>query len=125
MDPSKFDAGLIGATRGYFISPEIPTALVGLAIEKIVIVLADIVAWIINYVRGRFGRIVDYGHRSDDWRAKSCAGWIAQGDTESLRSFDVRVIVDKDNETLRGLVRSKAKCADGGNVVAALARGDV
>src|ERR1700730_9521125 len=100
MDPSKFDAGLIGATRGYFISPEIPTALVGLAIEKIVIVLADVVAWIINHVSGRFGRIVDYGHRSDRRRAESCAGWIAQGDNEGLGSFDIRVIVDKHDETL-------------------------
>ena len=116
---------MISTARSYFLSPEGQSTGVRLAIEKVVIVLAGEVLWIINYIRRRLCRVVVDGHGGDRRPAETNARWITQVDIESLWSFNVEVVIDEHGETLRGLARGEAQGADCGDVITALAGGDV
>ena len=70
------------------IDPKSQTIGVGRSIQKVVIVLANIVRWIVNDVRGRLAGIVDDCHCGHRRRAQSNARGIAQVDIESFISFD-------------------------------------
>ncbi len=50
IDALQINAGLISSAGSYLVGPEVPAALVRLAIEKVVLVLADIVPRIVNRV---------------------------------------------------------------------------
>src|SRR5207248_10366180 len=120
VDPLQLNARLIGAAGGYFVGPEVPTALIWLTIEKVMIMLADVVPRVINRIRGRLCRVVIDSYRGDRRRAQACSQWIAQIHMESLGSFNVRVVVDEHGEALRRLAGTEAERANRGNVIAPL-----
>ena len=117
----QLNASRISAAGSDFIGPKIPAAWIRRSIEKVVIVLADVVPRVINRVRRRLGRVVNDGHGSDRRRPQTRACRIAQVDIEGLRPFDERVFVDEHGDTLGGLAGREAQRADRRNVVPALA----
>src|SRR2546429_4881075 len=73
IDPLQINTRLVGSARSNLVGPEVPATLIGLAIEKIVIVLADIVSRIIAHVRRRLAGIVGDGNGGKLRRAQGYA----------------------------------------------------
>src|SRR5262249_39547202 len=99
--------------------------LIGLAAEKIVILLADKVLGSIDHVCGRFAGVVKDGNHGCRRSPQIKAHGIAQVDVESLSSFDIRVVIDENGERLRSVARRKAQRTAGSDVVSAISCGAI
>src|SRR5215813_10972151 len=87
IDPA--DEWIRTAATGYLICPEVPAGHVGLPIEKVMIVLTNESAWIVNHVRRGLGRVINDRHRRDRRSSQRGAGRIAEAQAEGFIPFNI------------------------------------
>ena len=101
------------------VGPEVPAALIRLAIQKIQVVEFDEEPGCIDGVRAVSEIVVDNGYGGRCLGAQSAAQWIAEIDLKRLWSLQIGIIDDEDGDGLRGLTRSELDGGKPGFVIAA------
>src|SRR6185503_18352305 len=108
------------------VSPEILAGLIALPVKKVVILLTDKTARVIDRVTAWLSSIVGNLHRSRCREAQGRApGRITEDDGQTLRPFCVIVFIDEHGNRLLRFAGSKHKSSRGINVIALLFSGAV
>src|SRR6266516_3362823 len=127
VDALVANAGDIDTALRDLAGPEIPTARVGVAAEKVVVVLLHKKVRIIERVgRWRERVVIDDRQGGDAGTDKhSATSRIAERETEHFIAFDVKVVDYQHDKALAAITGSKGECARADGVIGALLSRDV
>lgn len=92
IDALHIDALLIAAAGTNCVRPEVETALIGLPVQEVDVVLTHEEAGVVDWVRTSVCVVICNYYVRGRWRTQTGARRIAQHDAEGLSTFRIRVI---------------------------------
>src|SRR5262245_36573589 len=112
----------IRTARFDLLRPEVLSRLVALTVEKVVVVVTDKGARIVNGISGVFGQVISDLEWGRSGHADSAALWVLKNPCGKLQTFRVVVIIDQNFKGLFSLAGGKDQPASYQCVVAFLLR---